>query len=183
MKIIINSPKPMIHPQIFESFQGYVLPPHCNARSRQIIAQTKKNAPRRSISSIFCLSVKLLTFLFGFLKNTKTVAKDTPPKNGLIQKHHRQLTRSVNKPPRRGPTTEETANMLDRVAMYKPLLLSGTLYPTMVRPPEKRADAPAPETALPNIRTTLLWAAAHIMEPTSKMTRARRYVVLTEKCW
>lgn len=44
----------------------------------------------------------------------------------------------------------------------------------MVMPPEYSAAAPAPATARPMMNMGELVAAAHIIEPTSKMTRADR---------
>ena len=39
-------------------------------------------------------------------------AAATPPKGRLIQKHHLQLTLSVNTPPSNGPITEEMTNTI-----------------------------------------------------------------------
>lgn len=41
-------------------------------------------------------------------------------------------------------------------------------------PPENSAEAPAPATALPTISMTEFLAAAQIIDPISKRTRAKR---------
>lgn len=84
-------------------------------------------------------------------------------------------------PPRSGPTTEEMPNMLDSKAMYIARFLKGTEKPTMFIPPEKRAAAPAPATALPTISMVLLVAAAQRTEPISKIVMAMMYVHLILK--
>ena len=138
----------------------------------------KRKAPPRSICLIFSLNVILVCSLSGFLKKKKTVKRATPPKGRLIQKHHRQLARSVNTPPNSGPTTDDMPNMLDRSDMYNALFLSATEKPTIVIPPENSAAAPAPAMARPTMSITELVAAAQTMEPISNMRRAERYVHL-----
>jgi hypothetical protein len=66
-------------------------------------------------------------------------------------------------------------------AMYIGLRAMGTLKPTIVIPPEKRADAPAPATARPTISMTEFLAAAHMIDPSSNRQRAKRYVHFTSK--
>lgn len=51
----------------------------------------------------------------------------------------------------------------------------------MVMPPEKSAAAPAPATARPMMKVGEFWAAAQMIEPISKRSRANRYVYLTSK--
>lgn len=92
----------------------------------------------------------------------------------LTQKHHLQDTLSVKTPPSRGPTTDEIPNMLDKAAMYIGRFIRGTVKPTMVIPPEKRADAPAPATARPTMSITEFFAAAHSIDPNSNNTSAKR---------
>jgi hypothetical protein len=85
----------------------------------------------------------------GGLKNTATAAIATAPNGRLIQKHHLHEALSVRAPPSSGPTTLEIPNIEDNAAMYSGRFMSGTEKPTIVMPPENRADAPAPATALP----------------------------------
>lgn len=116
-KTVMMRPKPMRQPYTLESFHGYTVPPHCKASNRQTMAQMSKKAPKISICAIFSRVVMLFCFLSGFLKKKKTVNKATPPNGRLIQKHHLQDARSVNAPPRIGPTTDDIPNMLDNAAM------------------------------------------------------------------
>jgi hypothetical protein len=213
-KMVIRKPNPRMQPQTFESDQGYTLPPHCKASSKQTIEQIKNRAPKRSISKIFCLVVMVLSFRFGGLKKSPTAAIDMAPNGKLIyaelvdgyrienkqafetgwrwlfyvparyrltQKHHLHETLSVRTPPKRGPTTDEIPNMLDKAAMNIGRLIRGTVKPTIVMPPENNADAPAPATARPTMSITEFLAAAHIIEPNSNRTSANKYVYLTLK--
>ena len=51
----------------------------------------------------------------------------------------------------------------------------------IVMPPENNAAAPAPATARPTISMTEFFAAAHMIDPSSKIRRAIMYVHLTLK--
>ena len=82
------------------------------------------------------------------------------------QKHHLHETLSVSAPPRIGPTTEAIPNMPDNAAMYIGILFKGTEKPIIVMPPENKAEAPAPATALPIISIGELVAEAHMIDPT-----------------
>jgi len=53
---------------------------------------------------------------------------------------------------------------------------NGTEKPTIVIPPEKSAAAPTPATARPTINMVELRAAAQMIEPSSKMSKAIMYV-------
>lgn len=88
--------------------------------------QMRKNAPGRSIWSIFCLKLRSLCSRCGFLKKMMTVMIAIAPIGKFIQKHHRHVRRSVNTPPRMGPMTEEMPNMLDNKAIYIARCRSGT---------------------------------------------------------
>ena len=81
---------------------------------------------------------------------------------------------SVKAPPRSGPMIDEMPNILDNVAMYIGRFRNGTVKPTIVMPPEKMAEAPAPATARPTMSMVELVAAAHITEPTSKRKSAKQ---------
>ena len=116
-KTVMIRPKPMIQPYTLESLQAYTLPPHCSASKRQTMAHMRKKAPKISICAIFSRVVMVFCFLSGFLKKKKTVNNATPPNGRLIQKHHLQDARSVNAPPRIGPTTDDIPNILDNAAM------------------------------------------------------------------
>lgn len=98
------------------------------------MAQIRNAAPRRSISRIFCLMVRLVLFRCGGLKKGATAAMEMAPKGRLIQNHHRQLRLSVKTPPSNGPTTDEIPNMLDIAAMYIGLFDNGTVKPMIVIP-------------------------------------------------
>jgi hypothetical protein len=154
------------------------------------MAQMRKKAPRRSISSIFPFSVSLLSSRLGDSKKNQTAAIAIPPNGKLIystsvlllcvkihedltQKHHLQVNLSVNAPPKRGPTTDDIPNILERAAIYIGRFLKGTVKPTIVMPPEKMADAPAPATALPTMSIVESVAAAQRTDPTSNSTRAK----------
>src|SRR6516164_4500695 len=50
VKIMVRQAKPTKRPIIRELCQGYVEPPHCNARRRQTTAGMRTEAPRRSSS-------------------------------------------------------------------------------------------------------------------------------------
>src|SRR4051794_6944298 len=100
--------------------------------------------------------------------------REIPMGSQLTQKHHLQDTLSVKAPPSNGPTTDEMPNMLDRAAMNMGRFMRGTVKPTIVMPPENRAEAPAPATARPTISITEFFAAAHIIDPSSKSTRANK---------
>jgi hypothetical protein len=100
---------------------------------------------------------------------------------GLTQKHHLQDTLSVKAPPSKGPTTDEMPNIELRAAMYIGRFTSGTVNPTIVMPPENKAEAPAPATARPTISITEFVAAAQRMDPNSKSTKANKYVYFTLK--
>lgn len=148
--------------------------PHCRANSKQTIAQIRRKAPPRSMCLSFSLNVIPVCALSGFLKKKKTVKRATPPNGRFIQKHHRQLARSVKTPPSNGPTTEDMPNILDSSEMYNALFLNATEKPMIVIPPEKRAAAPAPAMALPTMSMTEFLAAAQTIDPSSKMIRAMR---------
>lgn len=68
--------------------------------------------------------------------------------------------------------TEDIPNIEDIAAIYIGLFASGTVNPTIVIPPEKMAEAPAPAIARPTISITEFLAAAHTTEPSSNMIRA-----------
>lgn len=99
----------------------------------------------------------------------------------LTQKHHLQLALSVRAPPSKGPTTDEIPNIELMAAMYIGRLDRGTLKPTIVMPPENKAEAPAPAIARPTISITEFLAAAQMMEPNSNRHKANKYVYLTLK--
>lgn len=72
INIVIRRPNPSKQPQTFELRQGYVDPPHCRAKSNDMIAPMRKEAPIRSISMSLCLTVIPEIFLGGGLKNANT---------------------------------------------------------------------------------------------------------------
>jgi hypothetical protein len=91
----------------------------------------------------------------------------------LTQKHHLHVALSVKTPPRRGPTTDEIPNMLDSAAIYSDRFLKGTDRPTIVIPPEKIAEAPAPLTARPIMSIFESLEAAARIDPNSNKARAK----------
>lgn len=98
--------------------QGKLLPPHCKARNKQVVAPSIKMIPRGSKCFNFSLSGKILSgsFLTFTLRPRETIPKTRAPMGKLlqvrsatklrslrrtayIQKHHLQLTSTVNAPP------------------------------------------------------------------------------------
>lgn len=69
---------------------------------------------------------------------------------------------------------DDTPNILDNTAIYNGRFLNGTAKPTIVIPPEKIAEAPAPATARPIISMVESVAAAHMIDPTSKRASAKQ---------
>lgn len=181
MKTAMIRPKPNNEPQTFELPQVYVKPPHCNASNKETMAQIRNIAPAISMFFSLSLTVKWLYCRSGFVKKKNTTASETAPNGRLIQKHHRQESRSVNAPPRIGPTTLAIPNIEDSAAMYMARFRSGTEKPIMVIPPEYNAAAPAPAIARPMMNMDELVAAAQMIDPTSNITSAERYVYLTSK--
>lgn len=66
-------------------------------------------------------------------------------------------------------------NIEERTAMYIGRFLSGTAYPTMVKPPEKIPAAPRPATARPTIKAGEFGADPQIVEPTTKRLNPKAY--------
>lgn len=91
------------------------------------------------------------------------------------------VNRSVNAPPKMGPTMEETPNILDKAARYIARCFRGIAYPRIVMPPENRPAPPAPAMARPTISIGLFLAVAQTMLPTSNMANATTNVHLTSK--
>ena len=116
MNTVMSKAKPRKSPHILLFFQLYVTPPHCNASRRHTMAHIRNKAPKRSISRILCLVVRLLCFLTGGLKKKYTAPREIAPNGRLIQKHHLHPIPSVKAPPSKGPMTEEIPNMLDIAA-------------------------------------------------------------------
>lgn len=117
MNTAMISPKPNRVPQTFELPHGYVKPPHCKASRRLTIAQIRNTAPAKSMFFNRSLTGMWLYFLSGFEKKKNTTNSEMPPNGKLIQKHQRQLSRSVKAPPRIGPTTLAIPNMEDSAAI------------------------------------------------------------------
>lgn len=117
MKTAIMRKKPSNVPQTLELLHSYVNPPHCSASSNDTIAQMRNTAPAISMCFRRSLTGRWLYCRSGFEKKKNTTARDTAPNGRLIQKHQRQLNRSVNAPPRIGPTTDAMPNMDESAAM------------------------------------------------------------------
>jgi hypothetical protein len=68
-------------PQTLELFQGYVVPLHYSARSRETMAQIKNAAPRVSICLMRSFTVMVECCRTGLIKKKNTTARETPPKD------------------------------------------------------------------------------------------------------
>lgn len=68
---IVSRPKPMNIPIICEDPHGFVVPPHCSARSKQHTAPNNSKAPAKSICCIFSLRGKLRSEVLSFLSFKK----------------------------------------------------------------------------------------------------------------
>jgi hypothetical protein len=121
-KQAISSTKPRRVPQTRESDQGYVVPPHCRASSRQMIPGMKAEDPIKSSLRTRSMTGRWVVGRRGGLNTRTTTRKATAPSGRLIQKHHRQLNLSVSAPPKRGPVTEATARYrLEGIALPRHL--------------------------------------------------------------
>ncbi len=181
----VSRPKPTNRPIICEDPHGFLVPPHCSARSKQHTAANNSPAPTKSICCNFSLSGKLLAVVLSFLsfKKRKIRIRTTTPigaflvksasvptvvtKKAYIQKHHLQLAWSVSAPPRMGPKQTAKPKELTTIPMYSGLLSSGTEKPMIPRAPWNNPAAPTPAMARPRMKTDDFGAAAHKIEPTS----------------
>lgn len=107
---------------------GYVAPPHCKARSKQVSEPMMMNPPIksscRSFSRVdFLAFVSLPGVLMGFRNAMSKTPKRTPPNGRLIQKPHRHPIVLVMTPPMTGPMILETPSkppmMLMNMALYR----------------------------------------------------------------
>ena len=83
-----------------------------------------------------------------------------------IQKHHLQLTRSVNRPPITGPELEHIPKTLITIPIYSGLFSSGEMYVIMPKAPWISPAAPIPATALPTMKAAEVDAVAQTIDPT-----------------
>ena len=76
-----RTPHSIKSPMIVEDFQGWVVPPHCNASKRQHIAEIKTIAPSMSVWSSLTLIERersRWSSPFNFRKNNTTKNTGTP---------------------------------------------------------------------------------------------------------
>jgi hypothetical protein len=73
MKIRVRIPNPANRPMMREFDQGYVVPPHWRARSRQITAGTRIEAPIRSSFIIRSMGVRWSGLLSRWILRTKAI--------------------------------------------------------------------------------------------------------------
>lgn len=92
------------------------LPPHCKARRRETTLGTRKRVPSGSSRRICCLIGTGFFGRLGSLRRNMTTPTESAPIGRLIQKHHLQLSFPVNKPPSRGPATDDTPNIMPNMA-------------------------------------------------------------------
>lgn len=83
-----------------------------------------------------------------------------------IQKHHRQLTRSVRTPPSGGPKHTAIPKTLNTIPRNNGRLSSSTVSPTMLNAPWYKPAAPIPDIARPIINTAEVGPEAHMIDPT-----------------
>jgi len=81
---------------------------------------------------------------------------------------------SVNAPPIRGPTIEETPKVAPMRPMYIGRFASGMMWMRMTLEPENMLADPRPAIARPMMNAVEFGAAPHNAEPTSKMPIATR---------
>ena len=81
-----SRPNPTKSPIIVEDFQGLVVPPHCNARRMQQIAEIKTIAPKMSMCSILTLSGRDRSLSSSplSLRKNNTRKKTGPPTGTLL---------------------------------------------------------------------------------------------------
>ncbi len=105
MKTPISTPKKQNSRMILQLFHSYVVPPHCSASSRLMMAGINTSVPKGSKRMILCTKVSLLATisLLGSGKNHAMTTMVTAPTGRLIKKHHRHVAWSVNAPPINGP--------------------------------------------------------------------------------
>lgn len=120
-KVRSRRPKPIRRPITLLECQGNLLPPHCKARNRQLVAPRSTIIPRGSKCFSFSLAGRFLSgsLLILTLRPRQTIPNTRAPMGKLlqstvsdrtdatqrmiyIQKHHLQLTPTVNAPPRIG---------------------------------------------------------------------------------
>lgn len=120
-KVRSRRTKPIRRPMILLECHGRLLPPHCKARNKQLVAPRIKMIPRGSkcFNSSLAGNVLSGSFLIFILRPRETIPKTRTPmgkllqaqsatklrlpgKTAYIQKHHLQLTSTVNAPPRIG---------------------------------------------------------------------------------
>ena len=82
-----SRPNPTNSPIIVEDFQGLVVPPHCNARRTQQIAEIRTIAPKMSMCSILTLSGRDRSLSSSplSLRKDNTRKKTGPPTGTLLE--------------------------------------------------------------------------------------------------
>ena len=88
----------------------------------------------------------------------------------LIQNAQRQLTKSVNTPPRSGPTSMGNAQPIPITFRYSARLRAGTMSATMACESTMEPPPPKPATARPAISKPISVAAPHMIDPTKNST-------------
>lgn len=91
----------------------------------------------------------------------------------LIQKQNRHVRLlSANTPPRVGPTTDEIAYVLDKIAVKMAIFSVGTRYAMTFMDPDAMPAQPHPCIARPTMSEVELGARAQRMDPAPKRTTA-----------
>ena len=169
MNAIARTPKRTKRATIRPLSQGYLIPPHCIANSRQIEAGPIKIRPRGSNS--FNLPNQVFAGLsgagrFGVKKTRKN--NDIPPMGTLIQKQHRHVA-AVRYPPRIGPRIDDSPNTEPSPPVHLGLSCNGTRRLISKKTPVPMPAPPIPVMARPTIKALELGAEAQTMDPISKM--------------
>ena len=87
---------------------------------------------------------------------------------------------SVNVPPIKGPSTDETPKAIPKKEVNMGRLRRGTSGTMIIMPPQKMPAAPMPAMARPTMKAAELGAAPQRAEPTSKTRMETRNTHLVE---
>lgn len=156
------------------------MPPHCSANNKHTTAGTSTAVPAKSSLNTLRSIVNPSSRSLLTCKNIKIATIAAPPIGKFTQKHHRQLTRSVNTPPNNGPATLATPHMAPTNPNAIGRCLSGSVKLKITTLPENNPAVPTPATARPTMNASLDGASAHTRLPTSKRKMAPRKTALTE---
>jgi hypothetical protein len=144
-------------------FQGYLVPPHCKAISKQTIDARKIANDERSSFCKLCFQLDF-SGVFKWIRNI-TAAKVGTDMIGFIQKilnsfistqhsfsggaYHRQVVPEMIPPPMRGPQRKDTPDTAPSNPLKRASLERGTDSDMIVNTPDKIPPAPIPAIVRP----------------------------------